>query len=132
MSLSEKEVFYALLKNNDVSLKRLCGLTNISYYRLTKKAMRNQLYLLPPVEMVPISQVLGVSFEDLYGLLIKAKNGEFPDDFPRQKITLKKVDQSTVKRREIIMLLTKEEKDLVETYRKTVQSAVQQALEEKK
>ena len=127
MSLSEKEVFYSLLKNNHISLKRLCKSTNISYYRLTKRVMRNQLYLLPPVEMAPISQVLGVSFEDLYNLLLQAKNGELPDDYPREKIVLKKIDPNTVKRREIIMLLTPEEKELIETHRKALQSALREA-----
>lgn len=126
MSLSEKEVFYSLLKNNHISLKRLCKSTNISYYRLTKRVMRNQLYLLPPVEMAPISQVLGVSFEDLYNLLLQAKRGELPDDYPREKIILKKIDQNTIKRREIIMLLTPEEKELIETHRKALQSALRE------
>lgn len=121
MSLSEKDVFYALLKNHHITLKRLCKDTNISYYRLTKRVVRNQLYLLPPVEMVPISRCLGGSFDDLYALLVKAKNGEFEDDYPREKIVLTKEEKYVDKRREIIMLLTPEEKDLIEAHRRAVQ-----------
>ena len=129
MSLSEKEVFYALLKNHHITLKRLCKDTNISYYRLTKRVTRNQLYLLPPVEMVPISQCLGGSFEDLYTLLIKAKNGELADDYHKKKIVLKQKEQYVDRRREIIMLLTPEEKDLIEAHRKAVQIAARSIVE---
>lgn len=132
MPLTEKEVFYALLKNHHISLLALCNQADLSYQRLVRKLEKGQLQDAMPSELIPICNILGISYEDLFGLLQKAGRGEFPDDYPREEIRLPLVDKRDLEERTIVMLLTPAEKKIIEERRKAIQEAVERAIGHKR
>ncbi len=132
MSLSEKEVFFSLLRNNHTTLLSLCKQVGVPYYRIMNRLNKGALEELYLTDLGPICQGLGVSLEDLTSLLKRAQNGEFPDDYPREQIILPPVNNESLKDRTIVMLVTAEEKKMIEERREAVQAAVERALQNQK
>lgn len=128
MAMSEKEVFSTLLKNHKTNLLTLCNNTDLPYSKISKRLSRNNLYSLPVEDLQTICASLRVSYESLYALLIRAKDGGFPDDYPREKLRLEP-DVEDISDRKIIMLVTPQEKELIEIHRREVREAVQKAIE---
>lgn len=131
MAMSEKEVFFTLLKNHKTNLLTLCGNTGLPYSKISKRLSRNSLYSLPVEDLQTICAGLQVSYESLYALLIRAKDGGFPDDYPREKLFLQP-DVEDIRDRKIIMLVTPEEKEIIEIHRREVRKAVLKAIEHPK
>ncbi len=129
MSLSEKDIFYSLLHNHKTNLKELCDKCGVSYPKVSKRALRGALLTLPTVDAVQLCKGLGVSYEDFSILLRKAKNGEFPDDYPKNQIKLNIIDRSCLEDRIFPMMLTAEEKELIEQHRNAVQKALKRQAE---
>ena len=84
---------------------------------------------LPTADAVQLCKGLGVSYEDFSVLLRKAKNGEFPDDYPNNQIKLNIIDLSCLEDRIFPMMLTAEEKELIEQHRNAVQKALKRQAE---
>ena len=131
MAMSEKEVFSTLLKNHKTNLLTLCNNTGLPYSKISKRLSRNSLYSLPVEDLQTICASLRVSYEGLYALLIRAKDGEFPDDYPRETLRLEP-DVEDISDRKIIMLVTPQEKELIEIHRREVRDAVLKAIEQSK
>ena len=131
MAMSEKEVFSTLLKNHKTNLLTLCNNTDLPYSKISKRLSLNSLYSLPVEDLQTICASLRVSYESLYALLIRAKDGGFPDDYPREKLRLEP-DVEDISDRKIIMLVTPQEKELIEIHRREVREAVQKAIKHPK
>ena len=131
MAMSEKEVFSTLLKNHKTNLLTLCNNTGLPYSKISKRLSRNSLYSLPVEDLQTICASLRVSYESLCALLIRAKDGEFPDDYPRETLRLEP-DVEDISDRKIIMLVTQQEKELIEIHRREVREAVQKAIKHPK
>lgn len=131
MAMSEKEVFSTLLKNHKTNLLTLCNNTGLPYSKISKRLSRNSLYSLPVEDLHTICASLRVSYESLYALLIRAKDGEFPDDYPRETLRLEP-DVEDISDRKIIMLVTQQERELIEIHRREVREAVQKAIKHPK
>lgn len=136
MAMSEKEVFYALLRNQDppVNLKGLCEKAGISYDKTYKSLGRSTLHNTSNMEMHQICRALGVSYDDLTGLLTRAVGGEFPDDCPKESITLKHNDWHSFDERTIVAYISKKEEAILKILRSSNPEALDKiiaALEDK-
>ena len=69
-----------------------------------------------------------MNLRTLYALLICAKNGGFPDDYPREKLCLEP-NIEDFRNRKIFMLVTPQEREMIEIYRKEICKAVIEAIE---
>lgn len=124
MPLSEKEVFYYLLHNHQTNLKTLCAKTEMPYAKMSKRIARGSLLNLPTADAAKLCKGLGVSYEELTALLVQAKNGGFSDDYPKEQIKLNVVDRACLEERVIPMMLTPDEKELIELHRASIQKAL--------
>jgi len=117
--LNTKTVLTALLNNLSpaMPLTEICRKAKLKYSKIYKRIQNDTLHKLYSPEFKQLSRAIGVSHNDLNGLLLKVVDGQFPDDYPLSGIVLERDDLAYLNDRVVAMLLTEEEALVINTIR---------------